>query len=180
MANGKKNNGKKYIHDHPGTPMSHRIIRSLKAKADEKRTIAERTADWMTATFGTITFLGLNVVWFTAWVIVNLGFVPGLAPFDPYPFGLLTTIVSLEAIVLAIFVLISQNRASKVDDLREEIDLHVDIITEQELTKLMQMVNLLLKKNGIDMSNDRELQAMLSPTNMQKIEHALEKQMGEQ
>lgn len=157
---------------------SRRIIRSLKAKADAKRTVSEKLADWMTKTFGSIPFLIINVCWFAAWILINSYFIPGLEPFDPYPFGLLTMIVSLEAIILAIFVLISQNRAFQVDDLREEIDLQVDIITEQELTKVMEMLSRLMKKSGIDISKDRVLTEMLQPTNLAKIERALEKQVS--
>jgi len=89
----------------------------------------------------------------------------------------LTTIVSLEAIILSIFVLISQNRGSKIDDLREEIDLQVDIITESEVTKLLLLVVRLLQKNGVDISSDKELEEMLKPINEAKIEKSLEKQV---
>ncbi|MEK7524217.1 MAG: DUF1003 domain-containing protein [Patescibacteria group bacterium] len=165
-------------HYHKGVHQSRRMIRSLKQRADTRRKFSARVADFMTSIFGSITFLALNVVWFTAWILVNLNQIPAIAPFDP-SFGLLTMIVSLEAIVLAIFVLISQNRAAKVDDLREEIDLQVDIITEEEMTKLMEMVAKLMEKNGIDVSHDETLKAMLLPTNIEKIEKALERQVGE-
>lgn len=89
----------------------------------------------------------------------------------------MTTIVSLEAIILSIFVLISQNRGSKIDDLREEIDLQVDIITESEVTKLLLLVVRLLQKNGVDISSDKELEEMLKPINEAKIEKSLEKQV---
>ncbi len=156
---------------------SRRIIKSMKAKADARRNIAEVIADWMTHTLGSIWFLSLNVLWFSIWISINIGVIPGVSPFDPFPFGLLTMIVSLEAIILAIFVLISQNRASQVDDLREEIDLQVDIITERELTKLIHMTSILMEKNGIDVRNDTELQDMLRPTNVDKLEKILEKQI---
>lgn len=158
-------------------PTSRGIIKSMKKKADVKRRVSEKIADFMSSFFGSIGFLTLNVLWFLIWIIWNMNLIPGLVPFDPFPFGLLTMIVSLEAIVLSIFVLISQNRVSKIDDLREEIDLQVDIITEQELTKLMEMVALLMQKQGIDVSKDKTLQEMLKPTNMEKIERALEKEV---
>lgn len=158
---------------------SRRIIKSLKAKADARRTWAEKTADWMVATFGSFTFQVFNVFWFAIWIIINIGLVPGITPFDPFPFGLLTMIVSLEAIMLAIFVLISQNREAKLEDIREEIDLQVDVITEEEVTKVLQILKLLLEKNGIDLSSDEELQSMLVPTNVEKIEKALERQIEE-
>lgn len=153
------------------------IIRSLKAIQDEKRSVAEKIADFVTNLFGSIGFLTLNIVWFAVWMVINLEIIPGVKAFDPFPFGLLTMIVSLEAIVLAIFVLISQNRSSKIADLREEIDLQVDMLTERELTKLMSIVCAIAEKQGIDLSGDKELRHMLEPTSMSKIEHALEKQV---
>ena len=153
---------------------SRHIIKSFKAEADSKRTFSQRVADLLTKTFGSIGFFMLNAIWFAAWIVVNLGFVPGVPVFDPFPFGLLTMVVSLEAIFLSVFVLISQNRDSRVDDLREEIDLQVDVITEQELTKLMNLVALLLKKQGIDISDDTEAQEMMRMTDVKKIQKALE------
>ncbi len=154
-----------------------RLIRSLKAKADAKRSPSEKTADWMTLLFGSITFLAIHVVWFFAWITINLGFISHAEIFDPYPFGLLTMIVSLEAIFLTVFVLISQNRAARVDELRDEIDLQIDIIAEQELTKVMELLALFMEKNGIDLSHDKELQYMLKPTDTEKITKVLERQI---
>ncbi|MBZ0286737.1 MAG: DUF1003 domain-containing protein [Anaerolineae bacterium] len=156
------------------------IIQSLKTKTDAKRSTSEKLADWITSRFGSMSFLAINVIWFAVWLIVNTGIIPGIEPFDPFPFGLLTTIVSLEAIILAIFVLISENRAAKIADLREEVDLQVDITTESELTKLLVMMKLLLEKNGIDISDDPELEAMLQPTDTEQIEEALEEQVVKQ
>lgn len=157
---------------------SRKIIRSFKAKADANRSLSEKIADWMTGTFGSVPFFIMNAIWFFVWIVVNLGLVPGITPFDPFPFGLLTMIVSLEAIMLATFVLISQNRSEKIDDLREEIDVQVDMLTEQEVAKVLELLKMLLEKNNIDVSNDRVLQDMLNPNNTTKIERALEKQMS--
>lgn len=156
---------------------SRQIIHSLKMRADENRSLAEKMADVATRAFGSMTFLIANVLFFAAWLVINTGILPGVEPFDPFPFGLLTTIVSLEAIILAIFVLISQNRAEKVADLRQEVDLQVDRIAEQELTKLLHMVSMLLEKHGIDVSDDDDLQAMLGPTNVEELEQALTEQV---
>ena len=153
------------------------IIDSLKARQDKKRSRTEKIADWTTITLGSMAFLILNVFWFVAWIVLNLEIVPGVAPFDPFPFGLLTLVVSLEAIVLAIFVLISQNRAEKIADLREEIDLQVDILTERELTKLMAIVSAIAERQGIVLSQDEELRTMLQPAPLGKIEKALEEQV---
>jgi len=154
-----------------------RIFRSIKAKADAKRTITEKMADWMTSSFGSFNFLLLNVFVFIAWVLINTNQIETISPFDPFPFSLLTTIVSLEAIILAIFVLISQNRNSKVDDLREETHLQVNLIAEKEITKVMKMMAIVLERQGVDLSQDPELKKLLKPVSEEEIERRLEKEI---
>ncbi len=150
------------------------IFQSFKAREDSKRSSYEKFADLMTQKFGSVTFLLVNVVWFCAWVLWNLGILPGIVPFDPFPFGLLTMIVSLEAIILAIVVLISQNRASRVAELREELTLKIDVIIEQELTKVIRLMADKLTKEGANLSEDKELKKMMAPINLEKIEDSLE------
>jgi len=86
-------------------------------------------------------------------------------------------IVSLEAIALAIVVLISQNREAQVAALREEVDIYINFRAEQELTKLLEMVALLLEKHGIATSTDTVLQAMLKEKDVDEIEDALEEEL---
>jgi uncharacterized membrane protein len=154
-----------------------KILKSIKAKADAKRTGMEKMADWMTLNFGSDTFLSLNVFLFVAWILINTNQIKIIPPFDPFPFNLLTNIVSLEAIILAIFVLISQNRTAKVDDLREETHLQLNLISEREVTKIMKMLAILLEKQGVDLSRDPELQKMLKPVSEEEIEKRLEKEI---
>lgn len=154
------------------------IISSLKAKADARRTGAEKLADGMVGQFGTISFFTVNLMWFLVWMAINLGWVPGVPVFDPFPFGLLTMVVSLEAIFLSIIVLISQNRAAKLYDIRAETDLQVDITAERELTKILEVVTQMAKKQGVDLSQDKILQEMLQPTDTERIEQIVEKQVS--
>ncbi len=157
---------------------SRRVIKSFKANADKKRSFTGRFADWMTETFGTAHFLFINVFLFVAWLVINNGLIPGIPVIDPFPHGLLTTMVSLEAIVLAIFVLIAQNRQSKVDELREEVAFQMEIISEKEITKILSLLVKIAKKQNIDISKDEVLEEMLHPTDTDSIEKALERQMG--
>jgi uncharacterized membrane protein len=152
------------------------VIQSYRAKADAKRTVSDKIADKLTSKFGSVVFLGINAVWFLIWIVINTGLIPGVEPFDPFPFGLLTMIVSLEAIFLAIIVLISQNRASKIAELREEIDLQINSIAESEVSKILILLSLLLDKNGIKV-NDPEIAEMLHPIRTRDIERILEKQL---
>lgn len=154
-----------------------KVIKSFKAKADAKRSITEKFADLLTAKFGTVTFLTLNFIWFAVWIFINTGHLPGVKDFDPFPFGLLTMIVSLEAIGLAIIVLISQNREARISELREEIELQLNTIAEGELTKLISLMALLLEKQGIRIDDDPELKRMLKPIDSAELERRLEQEL---
>lgn len=172
-----KNNGYFASMNSQNVELKKKIYKSLKAKSDAQRTMGEKIADFMTTVFGTMTFFTINFLLFLFWILANTGKLSFVGIFDPYPFNLLTNIVSLEAIFLAIFVLISQNRALRLDDLRQETDLQVNLITEREITKVMSMMVMLLEKQGINVSNDKELQKMLEPTNEEEIEKSLESEI---
>ena len=146
-----------------------KAIQSFKAKLNARRTATEKLADWLTTSFGTITFFTVNAVFFFIWIAFNT--------VDPYPFNFLTMVVSLEAIFLAIIVLISQNREARITELREEVELYVNTQAESEITKMLHLVVQLLEKNGIDVSGDKELQSMLKSLNEDEIGAELEKQL---
>jgi uncharacterized membrane protein len=152
------------------------IIKSFEAKALKKRPFSIKIADWLTSYFGSMSFLIINVTAFVLWILINTGRIPGLPIFDPYPHILLTTAVSLEAIVLAIIVLISQNRENQINTLREELQLQVELITEKEITKILQLLNELLKKKGVKIT-DTELEEMLKQVDTSYIERKLEEQL---
>lgn len=153
-----------------------RLIRAFEKKALGHRTWPEKIADKITENTGSITFLLVNVYWFVTWIILNSNIIPGIHPFDPFPFGLLTMIVSLEAIVLAIFVLISQNRAAKISALRDELQLQVNLIAEEEITKVLEVLSDIRTKVGIK-KEDPELDKMLERIDTSYIEESLQKQM---
>ncbi len=104
--------------------------------------------------------------------------IPGMEPIDPFPFGLLTMVVSLEAIFLAIIVLISQNREARVAELREEVELYINTYAENEITKVMYLLTLLIEKSGIDVSKDEDLKDMLISIDSDAVENELEKQLS--
>lgn len=106
-----------------------------------------------------------------------MGVVPGIPVFDPYPYVLLITLVSLEAIVLSVIVLMSQNRQSQVATLRDELQLQVELITEKELSKALQLLTKILAKKGVKLS-DSELEEMLQAVDTSYIERKLEEQLS--
>lgn len=154
-----------------------KAIKSIKSKADAQRSFQDKIVDRGNSFFGSNVFLYLNIAWFVIWLVINLGYMPGIRPFDPFPFIFLTSSVSLEAIILAIFVLISQNRAAKIADLREEVQLQINIMAEEENTKIMRMLVLLLQKNKIPVPEDKQLRDLLRKTDTQKIERNVQKQI---
>jgi uncharacterized membrane protein len=97
--------------------------------------VLQRIADWIAWFSGSMPFLMINGGWFIVWIVINT-FGLGIPAFDPYPFGLLTMIVSLEAIFLSCFVLISQNRQAEKDRVRSDVEYEVNIKAELEIAHL--------------------------------------------
>ena len=133
-----------------------RTIIQLRLKAARERGVQERLADIITAFSGRMVFVYVHVAWFGLWFLLNTGHF-GIPPFDPFPYGLLTMVVSLEAIFLATFVLISQNRLSAEAEHRADLDLHIGLLTEHELTRVLQMLDVMQDKMGIKNHADSEL-----------------------
>jgi uncharacterized membrane protein len=152
------------------------LFRALEAKSLRSRDWPTRTADTLTAWSSTPFFLFLNMVLFAIWIALNTGWVPGLKPFDPFPYGLLTMAVSLEAIMLSIFVLISQNRAAQIATLREELHLRINLIAEQEITKTLKILAHMRKKMGIR-SEDTELEKMIEDIDTSDLEQSINDQL---
>jgi uncharacterized membrane protein len=154
-----------------------RAVRALKARHAAGRTRLENAADRLTRVASSGYFLAAHALWFISWMLWNTGLIPGAAPFDPFPFGLLTMIVSLEAIFLAIFVLMAQRREASVAELREEITLHVLMRAEEEVTKTLQLVAGLYPRMGHRLAEDPELSDMMKPLDADSIERQLTSQI---
>ena len=135
---------------------AHRYFPRVQQKAARKRSLEDRIADVITSFSGRMVFAYVHIVWFTVWILLNTGRL-GLPAFDPFPYGLLTMIVSLEAIFLSTFVLISQNRLSAEAERRADLDLHVGMLTEHELTRVLQMLDAIQDRMGIANDGDGEL-----------------------
>ena len=133
-----------------------RTIIDLRLQAARARGLQDRLADAITAFSGRMGFVYAHILWFGLWFVLNTGRF-GVPPFDPFPYGLLTMVVSLEAIFLATFVLISQNRLSAEAEHRADLDLHIGLLTEHELTRVLQMLDIMQDKMGIENHADSEL-----------------------
>jgi uncharacterized membrane protein len=164
--------------DRRGARSVSRAMRALKAGHAADRTAMERIADSLTRAASSATFFNLHVLWFALWIGWNSGRL-GVEPFDPFPFGLLTMIVSLEAIFLSMFVLMAQSRESAIAELREELTLQVNLRVEQEVTKTLQLVAGLYTRMGYKMADDPELMEMLRPLDAAGIEKELLTQIND-
>lgn len=153
------------------------FYKSFEAQAIKNRSFFTQISDDLNNIFGSVTFLTINILWFAFWIPANLGLIPNITPWDPFPFGLLTMVVSLEAIILSIFILVSQNRQSYISTLREEFHLQVNLIAEEEITKTLQMLAEIREKIGIK-EKDPQLDEMLERINTGSIERSLINQMA--
>jgi uncharacterized membrane protein len=153
-----------------------KAFRAIKAQHSANRTRSEILADRMIGLASSTAFLVIHAVLFVVWIVWNIPGVP-LPQFDPYPYGMLTTIVSLEAIFLSIFVLMTQSRESKIGELREEVTLQVNLRIEEEVTKTLHLVAGLYSRLGLKLADDPELKSMLEPLDPKRIEEDLAEQI---
>jgi CheY-like chemotaxis protein len=133
-----------------------RKIIQVRLQAVVAQTLQERIAHRISTFFGSMAFLYLHIVWFVVWMAFNSGRI-GIAAFDPFPYVLLTTTVSLEAVFLTTFVLISQNLLGKESERLTDLGLHTALMTEHELTRVLQMLRVIQGKIGIANTDDSKL-----------------------
>jgi uncharacterized membrane protein len=149
------------------------IIKSFKSRFNAKRKWYDKFADFMTEEFGTIGFFVANLIWYVVWMTWNSDLITWLPKFDPYPFNFLTMMVSLEAIFLSIIVLISQNRSSGIADMREEIDFNINVRAEQEITKILVMLQQIQTQLGLGGVLDEELEEMEQQLDLEQMEQQI-------
>lgn len=126
------------------------LITSLESVEAAKRSFTDRLSDMITRFCGHIAFIYVHVIWFGGWILWNLfPRLPQALRFDPFPFQFLTLAVSLEAIFLSTFILISQNRQSQITDRRNHLDLQINLLSEQENSKMLAMLEVLLQHHGL-------------------------------
>lgn len=154
-----------------------RAVAALERESLRKRTTLDRLTDTVAAAASSTGFILIHVVWFALWIGVNT---LSRARFDPFPFSLLTTIVSLEAILLTGFVLISQERMTKLADTRARIDLQVNLLAEQELTAILRVVCRIAEKTGVTLAgSDPNLEKLLARTDVKVINEEVTEEMGQ-
>jgi uncharacterized membrane protein len=153
------------------------VIR-LETKALRRRTLAERVADRVTLAVGSTVCILAHLVWFGLWIAINEGaFSPRIKPFDPFPFSLLTLIVSLEAIFMTQLVLMTQNRMQREADKRAHLDLQVNLLAEQEGTMTIRMLCRICEHLGLEVDDPHVIEKLKESTNVGKLAQRLEKHL---
>ena len=148
-------------------------VAQIERAAYESRTWMDRFAAATTRWAGSTSAILVHLIWFLAWLAINLNLIPDVKPFDPFPFSLLTMVVSLEAIFLTLFVLITQNRMSKEADRRAELDLQVNLLAEKEATMVLQMLKQISEKLGVPIQQD--LKILLKETDVDELSRKIER-----
>ena len=164
--------------------LAHIVERNIEAidqyrrEAEDVRTFRDRIADGVTRFAGSIPFIYFHVLWFGVWVLANLE-IGGFPAFDPFPFGLLTTIVSLEAIFLSTFVLVSQNRQAEISERRAELDLQFDLLAEYEVTRILKLVDAMAKEMNLDEFDKEEIKELKRDVKPETVLQELENKVEE-
>jgi uncharacterized membrane protein len=152
------------------TRLNIEAIAKLEHEALLRRTPTERASDAITKFIGSTAFLLLQVLLVLTWSAINLSLMPGVKPFDPFPFGILALVISSESVMLTIFVLISQNRMARQAEKRAHLDLQVGMLAEQELTAMLQMQHKICQRLGIDVESAKhELKGFSDATDVSKL-----------
>ena len=143
--------------------------------AKAQRSAADRVADFITGFCGTMTYVIVHVIWYASWILWNTVFSP--EPFDPFPFPFLTLVVSLEAIFLSTFILISGNRQARVDERRNHLDLQIDLLAEQENTKMLTLLKGISQKLGVESDDDPSLAVLEQATEPHKLVEQIDRRV---
>jgi uncharacterized membrane protein len=167
----------------------HRNIRSLmqvRRREQQARSRSEKIADGVTWFAGSMWCVYAHAVLFVGWIFINLGWLRGVRPFDPFPFVMLAMIASVEAIFLSTFILISQNRMQKMAERRAELDLQISLLSEHELTRAITLLDQMARQFQVPRPPEHELEEIkrdVSPTRVAeeiiKAEQSTEVEMNE-
>ena len=153
-------------------------IIALEEDQERGRSLSDRVADAIATFAGTVVFVLLHLAWFGLWAAINLGLITAVPPFDPYPFQLLCMLVSLEGVLLSTFVLIKQNRMSNRADRRAHLDLQVNLLTEKEVTKVIQLLERVSAHLGVA-GGDAETRELGQETAVDELARELEERLPE-
>ena len=168
------------INAKPQHPLAENIsaVVKMEQRILDDRTTIERIGDALGSFAGSMSFVALHVLVFTFWFLVNAKVVPGISALDAFRFIHLSMIVSVEAVLLSTFVLMKQNRESKRAEHRQQLTLQIGLLTEQESTKCLQVLQLVCDRLGIEsVSRDTETRILSQDTLVDKLADELKSRL---
>jgi len=145
----------------------------------QSRSVTERLADTIGSFTGSLRFVALHAAVYSVWIAINLGALPFIPRFDPYPFLLLSVVVSIEAIFLSTFVLMKQNRMSRREELRAHLDLQINLLSEREMTLVLQMLQGISERLGMPAATE-QVQELSEVTPVDALGQALREKLPEE
>lgn len=153
------------------------LIARLEEDALHQRSMTEWISDTLVKRIGTLSFVVVHLVAIGVWFAANLGLVPHVRPFDPFPFGILALVVSAEGVFLAIFILVSQNRMSRQADRRAHLDLQISLLSEQEMTTVLEMLQRLCDHFHLSSKSREEVERLMQKTDVHELASELEEKL---
>jgi uncharacterized membrane protein len=149
-------------------------LRRRRAEEEERAALDEKLARAVTRFAGSMHFVYVHAALYGAWIVANLGWIPGVKPWDP-SFVVLAMIASVEAIFLSTFILITQNRMAAAADRRAELDLQVSLLAEAEITKLVELVSMIAERMHVSTAEQQEIEEMKKRVAPEAVLDAIEK-----
>ncbi len=153
-----------------------RTVADLERDFEKRRlTLADRLGDIIGGFAGSFAFVIIQIAWISAWILGNLGLIPGAHQFDPPPFYTLQLAVAIESIFLVTFVLMRENRMRRSAQAREQLELQINLLAERESTEILQLLMRIANKVGLEeLTQDEERQHLSQRTHVETLAHELE------
>ena len=145
----------------------------------ERRSTGEKLGEAIVGAIGTLWFVVLHAAVIAVWILLNVGAVPGVAPFDPFPFGILALLIATEGVLLAVFILIGQNRSTRQDAHRDHLHLQVSLLAEREATKMLQILSRVAQHLGVTQKVDDESERLGEDTELEQLSSDIEERLTE-
>lgn len=158
----------------------HRNIRTMlhvRQQAEQRKGIQYRFGNSITRHIGSLSFACIQASFVLGWLVINLGWIPNFQPFDFYPFPLLSTLLTIEAIFVAIFILINQNHMAALAQKREELDIQISLLTEHEVTQIMGLVDKISRHLNVK-GNSKDISDLKKETSPEKVLQEIDKEIG--
>jgi uncharacterized membrane protein len=155
-------------------------VAELEQQLAERRSPLDRVSDTITNFTGSLRFIIAHLLFFAVWFTFNTLWLVGWLRFDPYPFVFLNLLLAVEAVLLGTFILMSQSRQNRRDDLWLHVLLQLSMLNEQETTKTLQMLQRICQHLGLkDAAGDKELQQLIQTTQVQALAAEIEQNSKE-